>query len=73
MNHILKIGNLEQEEGMIINKYIDSKEMRKNGVGKNNWGTYEDDMKDYGVNDNLSEDIYNDEMEQNSMKFRAVN
>ncbi|CAK71150.1 unnamed protein product (macronuclear) [Paramecium tetraurelia] len=38
------------------------KEMRKNGTGKNNWGTYQDDMKDYGV----------DEDEQEDIKFRAA-
>lgn len=25
--------------------------MRKNGVGKHNWGTYKDDLKDYGLDD----------------------
>lgn len=31
--------------------------MRKNGVGKNNWGTYKDDLKDYGIDEDVSEDI----------------
>lgn len=26
--------------------------MRKNGAGKNNWGNYKDDMKDYGEDGN---------------------
>ncbi|CAD8134219.1 unnamed protein product [Paramecium octaurelia] len=49
------------------------KEMRKNGAGKNNWGTYQDDMKDYGVDENDQEDMYYEEIEQNSTKFRAAN
>lgn len=25
--------------------------MRKNGAGKNNWGNFKDDLKDYGVDE----------------------
>lgn len=25
--------------------------MRKNGIGKNNWGNYQDDLKHYGDED----------------------
>lgn len=46
--------------------------MRKNGVGKNNWGTYKDDLKEYEFDEDVSEDIYYEEIEQNSNKFRAV-
>ncbi|CAD8053881.1 unnamed protein product [Paramecium primaurelia] len=48
------------------------KEMRKNGVGKNNWGTYKDDLKEYEFDEDVSEDIYYEEIEQNSNKFKAV-
>ncbi|CAD8049814.1 unnamed protein product [Paramecium sonneborni] len=48
------------------------KEMRKNGVGKNNWGTYKDDLKDYGIDEDESEDAYNDEIKQNTTNFRAA-
>ena len=44
--------------GYVINQYWNRKEMRKNGVGKNNWGTYKDDLKDYGFEDNETEDSY---------------
>jgi len=30
-------------------KKIYSKELRKNGVGRHNWGTYKDDMKYYYI------------------------
>lgn len=31
--------------------------MRKNGAGKNNWGNFKDDLKDYGVDEEYDEYI----------------
>lgn len=51
VSHTQKTENLEQEEGNLLFINHSRKEMRKNGAGKNNWGNFKDDLKDYGVDE----------------------
>lgn len=64
MSHTQKTENLEQEEGNIYYINQNRKEMRKNGAGKNNWGNFKDDLKDYGIDETETleyEEEYEDE------------